>query len=70
VGEKRNAYKVLLGNPYGKRLLVRPRNAREDNIKLNLKELGWEGVDLIHVAQDRKWQWRALVNILRNRWVP
>jgi hypothetical protein len=52
-GEKRNAYWVLLGNPEGKRLLGKPRRRWVDNIKIVLREIGWDGIDWIDLAQDR-----------------
>jgi hypothetical protein len=61
MGEIRNAYKVLVGNPEGKRSLGRPRRRWEDNIKTNIREIGFGGIDWIHMAQDRE-QWRDLVN--------
>jgi hypothetical protein len=60
-GEKRNAYWILVGNPGGKRPLGRPRRTWVDNVKIDLRERGWEGVYLIDLAQDRD-QWRALDN--------
>jgi hypothetical protein len=51
-GEKRNAYRVLLGKPEGKRPLGRPRHAWVDNIKMDLREIGWGGMDWIDLAQD------------------
>jgi hypothetical protein len=51
----------LIGRPEWKRPLERPRRRWEDNIKMNVKEIGWEGVEWMHVAQDRD-QWRAVVN--------
>jgi hypothetical protein len=61
MGENRNAYRILLGNPEGKRLLGRPGRKWVDNIKIDVREIGWDGVDWIDMAQDRE-QWRALVN--------
>jgi hypothetical protein len=58
-GEKRNAYRILVREPEGKRPLGRPRPGWVDNIKINLREIGWEGMDWIDLAQDRD-QWRAL----------
>jgi hypothetical protein len=51
----------LFGNPEGKRPLERPRRIWEDNIKMDLKETRLEGVDLVHLSQDRD-LWRVLVN--------
>jgi hypothetical protein len=61
MGEKRNAYRILVGKSEGKRLLGRPRRRWVDNIKMDLGEIGWDGMDWIDLAQDRD-QWRALVN--------
>jgi hypothetical protein len=69
MGEIRNEYKILVGKPEGKRPLGRPRRRWEDNIRMDLGEIGWEGVDWIHLAQDRD-QWRALVNTVMNFQVP
>jgi hypothetical protein len=65
MGEKRNAYRVLVGNPEEKRPLGRPRCRWVDNVKINLREIGWDGMDWIVLAQDRD-QWRALVNAVMN----
>jgi hypothetical protein len=53
MGEKRNAYKILVGKPEGKRPLRRPRRRWVDNIKMDLKEIGWNGMDCIDLAQDK-----------------
>jgi hypothetical protein len=55
----------LVGNPEVKKPLGRPRSRWEDNIKMDLEEVGWEGVDWIHLAQDRD-QWRDLVITVMN----
>jgi hypothetical protein len=68
-GETRNAYRILVGKPEGKRSLGRPRRRWVDNIKMDLGEIGWDGVDWIELAQDRD-QWRALVNTVMNLRVP
>jgi hypothetical protein len=67
MGEKRNAYRILVGKPEGKKPLGRPRRRWVDNIKVDLREIGWDGVDWID--QDRD-QWRSLVNTVLNRRVP
>ena len=59
--ERRGVYRVLVGKPEGKRPLGRPSGKWEYNIKLDLKEVGWAGMDWIDLAQDRD-RWRALVN--------
>jgi hypothetical protein len=69
MGSKRNACRILMGKPDGKRLLERPRRRWEDNIKIDLREIGWCGMDWIDLAQDRD-QWRALVNTVMKFWVP
>jgi hypothetical protein len=58
MGELRNAYRTLVGNPEGKRLLGRPRCRWVDNIIMDLRERGCNGMDWISLAQDRD-QWRA-----------
>jgi hypothetical protein len=68
-GEKRNAYRILLGTPEGKRPLRRPRRRWVDNIKMDLRGVGWDGMDWIDVAQERD-RWRALVNAVMNLRVP
>jgi hypothetical protein len=69
MGEKRNAYKILVGKPEGNRPLGRSRRRWEDDIKMVLREIGWGGMDWIDLAWDRD-QWRALVNTALNLWVP
>jgi hypothetical protein len=59
MGEKRNAYRILVGKPEGKRSLGRPRRRWVDNTKMDLREIGWDGADWMDMAQDRD-QWRAL----------
>jgi hypothetical protein len=58
-----------VGKPEGKRPLGRTRHRWVDNIKMDLGETGWDGMDWIDLAQDRD-QWRALVNMVRNLRVP
>jgi hypothetical protein len=65
MGGKRNAYRILVGKPEGKRRLGRPRRRREDNIGMDLREIGWGGMDWIDLAQDRD-QWRALASTVMN----
>ena len=62
-------YRVLVGKPGGKRPLGRPRRRWEDNIKMDIQEVGCGGNDWIELAQDRD-MWRALVNAVMNRQVP
>jgi hypothetical protein len=65
MGEKRNTYGILVGKPEGKRPLGRSRLRWVDNIKVDLREIGWDGMDWINQAQDR-YQCRALVNTVMN----
>jgi hypothetical protein len=69
MGEKRNVYGILVGKPEEKRPLGRPRRRLVDNITMDLREIGWDGVDWIDVDHDRD-QRRALVNTLINLRVP
>jgi hypothetical protein len=69
MGERRNAYRILVGTPEGKRPLGRPRRRWVDNIKMDLREIGRDGRDWIELAQDRD-QWRSLVNTVMNLRVP
>jgi hypothetical protein len=69
MGAKTNAYRILVRMPEGKRPLGRPRRRWVENIKMDLREIGWDGIDWIDLAQDRD-QWRALVNAVMNRRVP
>jgi len=69
MGEMRNSYKILVRNPEGKRLFIRPRHSWEDNIRMAHREVEWGVVDWIHLAQYRD-QWWALVNMVMNLWVP
>jgi hypothetical protein len=69
MGEKRNAYRILVGKPERRRPLGRPRRRWVDNIKIDLRDIGWDGVDWIDLALDRD-QWRALVNTVMNLRVP
>jgi hypothetical protein len=69
VGEKRNAYRILVGKPERKRPLGISRRKWVCNVKMDLRETGWDGVDWIDMAQYRD-QWRALVNTVLNLRVP
>jgi hypothetical protein len=62
-------YRIFVGNPDGKRPLGRPRCRWVDNIKIDLREIGWGGMDWIDLAEDTD-QWRALVNAVMNLRVP
>jgi hypothetical protein len=65
MGEKRGAYRALVGKPEGRRPLGRPRRRWEDNIKMDLREAGWGGLDWIYMAQDRD-KWRGVVYTVMN----
>jgi hypothetical protein len=65
MGEVRGAYNILVARPEGRRPLRRNRRRWEDNIKMDLREIGFGGVDWINLAQDRD-RWRALVNMVMN----
>jgi hypothetical protein len=67
--EKRNAYRILVGKPEGKRPLGRPRRRCVDNIKIDLRQIGWDGMGWIDLTQDID-QWRAVVNTVMNLRVP
>jgi hypothetical protein len=67
--EKRNAYRLLVGNLEGKRPLGRLRHRWVDNIRMDLGGVGWGEVDWIVLAQDRN-RWRVLVNSVLNLRVP
>jgi hypothetical protein len=69
MGEKNNAYRVLVRKPEGKRPPRRPRHKWVDNIKKDLREIGCDGMDWIDLAQDRD-QWRTLVSTVMNLRVP
>jgi hypothetical protein len=69
MGEVRGAYNILVGRPEGRKPLGRPRRRWEDNIKMDLREIGFGDVDWIHLAQDRD-RWWALVNAVMNLRVP
>jgi ribosome biogenesis protein Nip4 len=67
--EVTGAYNILVGRPEGRRPLERLRRRWEDNIKMDLREIGFGDVNLIHLAQDRD-RWWALVNTVMNLRVP
>jgi hypothetical protein len=67
--EMRNLFKIFARKPERKRPLVRQRHRWENNTKMDLSEIGLEGVDCIHLVQDRG-QWWATVNMVTNLWVP
>jgi hypothetical protein len=69
MGEDRGVYRVLVGKPEGKRPLGRPRRRREDNIKMDLQEVGGGSGDWLELVQDRN-RWRALVGTVRDFRVP
>jgi hypothetical protein len=69
MGAKRKAYKILVGNPEGKRPLERLRCRWMDNIKMDLRDIRWAGMDWIDLVQDRE-QRRTLVNTVMNLRVP
>jgi hypothetical protein len=69
MGQRRGVYRVLVEKPDGKRPLRRPRRKWEDNIKMDLQELGCGGKDWLDLAQDRD-RWRELVNAVMNLRVP
>jgi hypothetical protein len=69
IEEGKGIYRVSIGRPEGKRPLGRPRSRWEDNMKIDLREIGIDGANLIQPAQDRV-QWRACVNTVMNLRVP
>jgi hypothetical protein len=69
MGEMKYAYRILVGKPEGKRPLGSPRHRWVDNVKIVVRDIGWDGIDWINLAQDKD-QWMALVNTMMNLWVP
>jgi hypothetical protein len=69
MGEKRNAYRLMVGKPEGEKQLGSPKQRWMDNIKMDFLEVGWGDMDWIGLVQDRN-RWRALVNSVLNLRVP
>jgi hypothetical protein len=69
MGDERDVYRVLVRRPDGKRPLGRPRRRWEDNIKMDLREIGINEANWIHLTQDMV-QCQASVNTVMNLWVP
>jgi hypothetical protein len=67
--EKRNAYRILVGKAEGRRLVRRPKHRWVDSIKIDLREIGWGGMDWINLSQGKD-QWRALVDTVIKLRVP
>jgi hypothetical protein len=67
--ENMNTYSIFVGKPEGKRPLGRRRSRWEDNIKMDLREIGWDSMDWIDLAQNRD-QWRSLMNTVMKFRVP
>jgi hypothetical protein len=65
----RNEYQILAGKPEGKRLLGSHSHRWEDNVRVDLREIGWESVDWMHLAEDMD-LWQVLVNMVINLQVP
>jgi hypothetical protein len=69
MGKKRTAYRILIVKPEGKRPLGRPKRRWEDNIKMDLREMGWGGMEWIYLAQDRPLYWTfGFHKMLGNSW--
>jgi hypothetical protein len=68
MGERRDVYRVLVGKPEGKRLHGRPRCRWEDNIKMDIWEVGWGCMGWIDLVQDKE-RWQALVNMVKKFWI-
>jgi hypothetical protein len=69
MGEKGNACKILVGKPEGKKPMGKPRHGWVDNIKMDLRDIGCDGMDWVDVAQDRN-QWMAIVNTVMSLRIP
>jgi hypothetical protein len=68
--DKRSVYRLLVRKPEEMRLLRRPRRRGEDNIKMDLGEIGWSGVSWIDLTQDKDWRKVLINNTVINLWVP
>jgi hypothetical protein len=68
-GPEKNAYRIMVEKPKGKRPLERPRRIWLDNIKMDVIEIGWSGMDWTDLAQDKD-QWSTLVNMVMNLQIP
>jgi hypothetical protein len=68
-GKNRGAYGALVGKPERRRLLGRRRRRWKDNIKMDIREVGWGGMDWIDLTQDRE-RWQAVINAVMNLRVP
>ena len=69
MGDRRGACRMLVDRPDGKRLFRRPGHRWEENIKMDIQEMGWAGMDWIDRVQDRD-RWQVLLNVVANHWVP
>jgi hypothetical protein len=69
MGEMNNSHKILVGKPEGAKPLERSRHGWEDDVRMNLRKIGLEGTDWIHLTQD-KTLWQTFVNTVMNLWVP
>jgi hypothetical protein len=69
MGNKRNAYRILVGKAEGKRPLGRPKHRCVDNIIMDLREIEWDDMDWIYLAKDGDW-WRAVLNMVMNLQFP
>jgi hypothetical protein len=69
MGDRKGAYRILVGRPEGRRPLTRPRHRWETDIKMDLQEVGWGGTDWIYLAQD-SCRWQALLSAVMNLRVP